>query len=61
MGSRQILKFARMLSLEIRSRKVIALLWTILLSLYLHYLHENQENNRLISVRGLEEWVADGF
>ena len=26
-----------------------------------HLLHENRENNRIISVGGLEEWVVDGF
>ena len=31
------------------------------LSLCLHYLHENRENNRIIFVEGLEEWMLDGF
>ena len=50
-----------MLSFEMRSDMESALLLAARLSLCLLYLHENQENNRIISVRGLEEWMVDGF
>ena len=59
-GCRRILKSARMLSVEIHSEVVVVLLLAALLSLYFHYLHEDREN-RIICVRGLEEWVADRF
>ena len=58
MGGRQILKSVRKLSFEMRSEMEISLLLAARLSLFLH---ENRENNRIISVGGLEEWVVDGF
>ena len=51
-GGRQILKSTRMVSLEMRSEPVIVLLLAARLGLCLHYLHENRENNRVISVGG---------
>ena len=50
-----------MLSFEMRSELEISLLLATRLGLCLHYLHEKRENNRIISVGGLEEWVVDGF
>ena len=61
LGGRQILISVRMLSFEMSSEMEIALLLAALLGLCLHYLHENRENNRIISAGGLEEWVVDGF
>ena len=62
MGGRQILKSVRMLSFGMRSEMEIPLLLAARLSLCLHYLHENRENNRIIFVEGLlEEWMLDGF
>ena len=44
-----------------RSEMVIVLFLAAGLSLRLHYLHENRENNRIISVGGLEEgWYGAG-
>ena len=44
MGGKRILKSAGMLPLESRSETVVVFLSAILLSLCLHYLHENREN-----------------
>ena len=60
-GGRRILKSARLLSLEMRSEMVFVLLLAARLSQCLHYLYENRENNKLVSVGGLEDWVVDGF
>ena len=46
---------------EMRSEMEISLLLAARLSLCLHNLHENRENNRIISVGGLEELAVDRF
>ena len=51
----QCLPKPKMLLLEIRSEKVFVPLKAILLSLCLHFLHENQGNNRMKSMGGMEE------
>ena len=60
-GGRRILKSARLLSLEMRSEMVFVLLLAARLGHCLHYLYENRENNEILSVGGLEDWVEDGF
>ena len=50
-----------MLSFEMRSDLESALLLAARLSLCLHYLNDNRENNIIIFVEGLEEWMLDGF
>ena len=47
MGGRQILKSVRLLPFEMRSDMEISLLLAARLSLCLHYLRENQKNNRI--------------
>ena len=58
------MKSARMLLLEMHLEAAMVLLSAILLSLCLHYLHEDQGvsyGNGIISVYGQEERVVDGF
>ena len=54
MGGQHILKSVRMLLLRIRAETVIAPLQATPIGLCLHYLHENQENNRIKVGEGLK-------
>ena len=64
MGGRRILKSARVLPFVVHSETFIVLLLGALLGLGFQYLRENQDlamGKGIISVRGLEERVADEF